>query len=819
MSSPNRFEQINSFLADLAGTPQQNMVQLVAHCGEMVKGICAIYKIEKNHTLSTRAVWNKTRNVVSESLWDRICDDLYHYNDKNKILIINNLDHYKTSELFSVACKIIYASQKKVGILCVGFSNSVTLSREDKWLLRFFAVTIAREQDRERMQLALKKQLKLEKFIIQLVKLFTRPSSEIFTKILQTICEFAGFDRGCLLLVTSRKDINARYEWHRDKVASDMDKFIEIWEKDHFKVRSKIKSDSLKVLHPSIHEEKKLLDHLDCRSMILIPVSKKGVLIGILGFEMVKSFPIHQDTLRLLDKIGKSMTGFIERVYREKRFKSDEAKYRSLFYDAAEAMLVVSLRGTVFDYNKAFVRLFGLDQQKIKGKKFSDFFMRPDEWVQMVEQIKEKHSIRDYKTTLMHRKIQKPGILTIQSVQNETSVILLVTIKDLSQQQRRVDELIRADKLESIGILAGGIAHDFNNILTGILSNLSLAKNFKNIDDKVHKRLIEAEKASVRAKELTHQLLTFAKGGAPVKRTASIVEILKESARFALRGSNVHCLFFIYKDIWNVEIDPGQISQVIHNLVINANQAMPRGGTIKIRAKNVTLKAENVLPLSAGRYIKIAIQDEGEGIPYSLHKKIFDPYFTTKKTGNGLGLATCFSIIKNHAGYITVESQVQKGSTFHILLPASDQGIKSDRQEEKKLVYGQGRVLVVDDERMILDFAKDALQFLGYKASTARNAGEAVKLFKAQKSGKPFDIVIMDLTIPGGMGGVELNNLFLETNPDVVTIVSSGYSNDPVMANFHKYGFKGVLVKPYSIEALSQVLHAVSILRPSVSEE
>ncbi|MBN1998226.1 response regulator [candidate division KSB1 bacterium] len=815
MNAPNRFEQLNTFLADLVGPPQQNTVQLVALCGEMINGVCAIYKSEMNHKLVTKAVWNRSKTVVSESLWDSICDDLYNYNDKNKILIINNLEHYKTDELVSVACKIIYSSQVKVGIICIGYAHPVTLSKEDKWLLRFFAVTIAREQDRERMQLALQKQLKLEKFIVQLVKLFTRPSSEIFIRILHTICGFAGFDRGHLFLITSKKDINAKYEWHPEKISSNLEKFIDIWEKDQYAIRDKIKMDSLKILHPSIQEEKEILDIFNCQSLILIPISKKGVIIGFLGFESIKSLPIHQDTLRLLEKIGMAMTGFIERVYREKRFRSDEAKYRSLFYDAAEAMLVVSLSGTVFDYNRAFIELFGLERQKIKGKTFKDFFNSQDEWAQLTARIDENKIIRDYKTTLINKGVEKSSILTIQSVRSDSSVVLLISIKDLSQQQKREEELIRADKLESIGVLAGGIAHDFNNILTGILSNISLAKSYQNVDAKVLKRLIEAEQASIRAKELTHQLLTFAKGGAPVKRTASIVEILKESARFALRGSNVRCLFYIYKDIWNVEIDPGQISQVIHNLVINANQAMPKGGSIKIRTENVTLNEDSVLPLRAGRYIKIAIQDEGGGIPYSLHKKIFDPYFTTKKTGNGLGLATCFSIIKNHNGYITVESQVQKGSTFHVFLPASDKELKSDFQNDQKLVYGQGRVLVVDDEQIILDFAKDALNFLGYEAGIARDGQEAIKLFKL-RSEKPFDIVIMDLTIPGGIGGVELNNLFLERHPDIVTIVSSGYSNDPVMANYQKYGFKGVLVKPYSIESLSQVLHTVSILRPSV---
>jgi len=379
---------------------------------------------------------------------------------------------------------------------------------------------------------------------------------------------------------------------------------------------------------------------------------------------------------------------------------------------------------------------------------------------------------------------------------------------DISERKQLEEERQQVEKLESIGTLAGGIAHNFNNLLTGILGNITLAQRYVEPGSQAADRLLEAEKASLRAKDLTQQLLTFSTGGAPVKKTASIAELLQESATFALRGSKVRCEFSLPDDLWPVEVDEGQMSQVITNLILNADQAMPGGGTINIRAENTVIKGKRDLPLPKGNYIKITVKDQGIGIPKKHLAKIFDPYFTTKQKGSGLGLATTYSIIKNHEGYITVESEVGVGTTFHIQLPASKKPAPVKAKAKKEApVGGKGRILVMDDEEMIRKMLSKMLPLDGYEVELAKDGAEAVELYrKARESGQPFDAVIMDLTIPGGMGGKEAIKKLLEIDPDVKAIVSSGYATDPIMADFKKYGFSAVVTKPYSFEELEKTL-------------
>lgn len=389
---------------------------------------------------------------------------------------------------------------------------------------------------------------------------------------------------------------------------------------------------------------------------------------------------------------------------------------------------------------------------------------------------------------------------------------VILVLRDITESKRIEEELIKAQKLESLGVLAGGIAHDFNNLLTAILGNVSLAKMYASPGDKSLQRMEEAEKASLRAKDLTQQLLTFAKGGAPVKKTASIADVLRDSAKFALRGSNVRCLFEIAVDLWPVEIDEGQISQVIHNLIINAYQAMPDGGTIIVRAENATLwpDEDTAAPLDPGDYVKLSVSDDGQGISCEVLPKIFDPYFTTKKRGSGLGLATAYSILKKHDGMITVESELGLGTAFHIYLPVSNKEEPQKAQVRDKPIHGNGKILVMDDEEMLRNFVGELLDLLGYDAKFAVDGHETIEVYcKARDNGTPFDCVLMDLTIPGGMGGREAIQRLLEIDPSIKAVVSSGYSDDPVMADFQKYGFCGVVAKPYDAEQLSEVLHRV----------
>jgi len=308
----------------------------------------------------------------------------------------------------------------------------------------------------------------------------------------------------------------------------------------------------------------------------------------------------------------------------------------------------------------------------------------------------------------------------------------------------------KIDRLESIGTLAGGIAHDFNNILTGILGNISLAQRHLKPESKAYERMVEAEKASLRAKNLTSRLLTFARGGEPIKATVNIAELLKESAAFALRGSNVKYSYSMPDNLWAVEADEGQINQVITNIVINADHAMPRGGTLKIAASNKKLNNDDILPLSKGNYILISIRDNGCGIPLEDVENIFEPYFTTKQHGSGLGLTTAYSIIKNHQGYIMVESELGIGTTFYIYLPASTKATSANKETlQEAPISGSGRILIMDDEDVIRLLLKNMLNSTGYTVDVTSNGAEAIKHYaEAKKIGRPYDAVIMDLTIP-----------------------------------------------------------------------
>jgi nitrogen-specific signal transduction histidine kinase/CheY-like chemotaxis protein len=374
-------------------------------------------------------------------------------------------------------------------------------------------------------------------------------------------------------------------------------------------------------------------------------------------------------------------------------------------------------------------------------------------------------------------------------------------VHDISEKKKYQDESIKAQKLESLGVLAGGIAHDFNNILTSILGNISLARMQLHESDKVEQRLAEAEKASIRAKDLTQQLLTFAKGGEPVKKIVKIDGLLKEAAAFAIHGSSVTCEFVLPENIWPVEADEGQLSQVVHNLVLNAVQAMPQGGRI-------TLRAGNIAALPGGdSFVKISVTDTGVGIPEQYLPRIFDPYFTTKQQGSGLGLATCHSIIHKHGGKIWAESAFGKGTTFCIELPTTATGDKEESKAPMEAIRGSGRVLIMDDEEQVRLVAQAMLEDLGYTVECAKDGSEAVEVYRnGREDGTPFDVIIMDLTIPGGIGGKEAITELLRLDPNAKVVVSSGYSDDPVVANYKEYGFCAVLSKPYRLQEMSLVL-------------
>ncbi|MCU0692846.1 MAG: PAS domain S-box protein [Polyangiaceae bacterium] len=385
--------------------------------------------------------------------------------------------------------------------------------------------------------------------------------------------------------------------------------------------------------------------------------------------------------------------------------------------------------------------------------------------------------------------------------------------RDTTEQSRLEDELHKAQRLESLGLLAGGIAHDFNNILTAIVGSVTLAKQMRTRPEVFLEALEMAEKACIRARDLTQQLLTFSRGGAPVRKPGLVGELLRETADFSLRGTNVRAELDLQPGLWWVEMDAGQMSQVIHNLLINAAQATLGGGTVRLRAYNCEIgpgdKHEHAL--AVGRYVGVAVTDHGHGIAPEHLTRVFDPYFSTKTEGSGLGLATSFSIVRRHGGHIEVSSTHGQGATFVLYLPATE--AQPSQPEEIPVVprVGAGRVLLMDDEEMVRQVGGKMLELLGYDVVRAREGGEAIRLYeRAQALGAPFDAVVLDLTVPGGMGGKDTAARLRGLDSDARLIASSGYSSDPVMANHAAYGFDGVLAKPYLPDEIQKVLLRVS---------
>ena len=514
-----------------------------------------------------------------------------------------------------------------------------------------------------------------------------------------------------------------------------------------------------------------------------------------------------------------------ERKRSDEALQASEERLRSLSMATFEG-IVFNKEGVFLDCNEQFADLVGYKLDELVG--IDGLTLVHPEDRELVSNMITTGSEEPYKLRLLCKDDSTKFVEAHAQMMLIKGERLRVTaFRDISEHKKMEEELLKMQKLESVGVLAGGIAHDFNNNLQSIVSCVALAKTYANPEDEIYRKLEEAKNVILQSKSLTQQLLTFSKGGEPVKNTISISELIKYSASLALSGSNVRCELGIPDSLSSVEADKGQLSQVICNLIINADQAMPEGGNIKVWAENINVVEKDQIPLQQGRYVKISVTDQGTGIPQEHLQKIFDPYFTTKEMGSGLGLATCYSIIKKHEGYISVESGIGVGTTFRIYLPASSkemQGISAtseekiactalvDKKNEEKPSVSKGKVLLMDDEATIRLFNSQHLIYLKYEVETAEDGVEAIGLYKkAMESGKPFDAIIMDLTIPGGMGGKEAIVKLFEIDPEVRAIVASGYADDQIMAESNKYGFCGVLVKPYEIYELDEILQRVII--------
>jgi PAS domain S-box-containing protein len=389
-----------------------------------------------------------------------------------------------------------------------------------------------------------------------------------------------------------------------------------------------------------------------------------------------------------------------------------------------------------------------------------------------------------------------------------TRVGVVLVFRDVTTQQRMEEELARASRLESLGVLAGGIAHDFNNILTAVVTNISLAEALVGAEHAARAKLAGATRACMRARDLTRQLLTFSRGGAPVTTRVDVAALVREACGFALQGSRTAATYELPADLWTVEADPAQFAQVLHNLVLNATQAMPEGGRIVASARNVEIAAETDLPLPPGRYVRVSVADTGPGIPAEILDRVFDPFFSTRPGSTGLGLATCHSIVHRHGGHISVATS-PAGSTFHVWLPAagaaSSASIGAARPRAER-----GRVLVMDDDAELRDLACECFAHFGFQCDVTEHGAAAVERFvDARREGRPYALVVLDLTVPGGMGGLEALRHMRAVDPHVRAVVSSGYSDDPVLARYAEHGFAAAMQKPWALPELEKVLAEV----------
>ncbi len=504
-----------------------------------------------------------------------------------------------------------------------------------------------------------------------------------------------------------------------------------------------------------------------------------------------------------------SLADISDRKQAQTALKENEQRMRAILEASPDPMVLYNKTGHPEYINPAFTEVFGWPLDELKKKPIP--FVPPDQKQLTEEKIKEiythgkplKFETKRYTKDNHTLDIFLSAAVTKSDDGKPTGMV--VNLSDITERKALEAQYEQAQKMEALGTLAGGIAHDFNNLLSGIFGYIDLARK-KTKESKTEEYLTKAFNTSGRAKGLTHQLLTFSKGGAPIKRIDSLVPFLQETTQFALSGADVSCSFNLPDDLWMCDYDKNQLGQVIDNIVINAHHAMPSGGNIQVDATNVIVKGKEHPALDPGKYVKISISDTGMGIAEKYIPRIFDPFFTTKQKGSGLGLATSYSIVKRHGGIIDIESILGVGATFHIFIPAAEHPKIQGKTLVEKHYQGSGRILIMDDEEMIQEMMTDMLETMGFTIKGENEGRGAVAAFKkAKERNNPFRAVILDLTVKGGMGGKETVKEIRKTDKTVPVFVASGYSEDEAIANPEAFGFTASLEKPFSVAQLARM--------------
>lgn len=538
-----------------------------------------------------------------------------------------------------------------------------------------------------------------------------------------------------------------------------------------------------------------------------------STIAGKTSFFRLYASPVNEgqnptEAIGILEDIG-------QRKSIEKSLAAEREKLSVTLKSIGDGVITTDTEGNIEIINAKAEELTGWNSDNIKEHKISEIYntielntkkMLTDPVTEILKDSKNNYIFRKILITKDSRQlIISDNASLIRNEQNQTIGVILV-FRDITENIKLLENIQQNQKLESIGILAGGIAHDFNNLLAGFFGNINLAKIKSNNSEVIH-HLDSSLNSLRRAKALTHQLLTFSKGGTPIRKQGALGPVINEIINFTLSGSNLSTQIEIADDLWNCEFDTNQISQVIENIIINAKQAMNDNGTIQISAQNITL-TDHFSLLPDGNYIKITISDSGPGISVDIIDKIFDPFFTTKDKGTGLGLASSYSIIKQHGGMLEADKFNKKGAKFNIYLPASDSNNLKDENYTNKEHKGSGAVIVMDDDSTILDICKSMLEYFGYKVITVTNGREAIEKYEILTTENVnLRALILDLTIPGGMNGKETVEIIRREDSTIPIFVSSGYADNPVIANPLDFGFTDSITKPFSIVELSNLLN------------
>jgi len=516
------------------------------------------------------------------------------------------------------------------------------------------------------------------------------------------------------------------------------------------------------------------------------------------------------DTAALAEAVSRCLA-----VLDQERLRQEELRLLSrVVRQSSKAVAIADIEGRVVYVNDTFAELTGYPAEEILGRKVQETHSASRSFTKAWETVSSGKEW--YGECLSRRKDGKTYWASLQAAPlfgDDGRISHFVTVRaDVTSRRKQQEELERVQRLESLGVVAGGIAHDFNNILTGILGNISFAQALASDNAELAASLHEAEKASQRAAELARKLLTFARGGKPLKQRVGVRQLVDEALCLSLAGSTVQGEVRIPEEIDALEVDPAQIQQAFRNILVNAVQAMP-GGQVVVSAENVALPQENPLELAAGSYVKISFADQGCGIPEQELQRVFDPYFSTKPGASGIGLTSVHSIVTRHGGHIAVESLPGGGTTFICYLPSTGKvppPAARQHEETPRDDGAGGTVLLMDDESVVRKVTSKMLECLGYRVTTCSNGGDAIELYReARRAGNPYRAVIMDLTIVGGMGGKEAAQHILALDPEARLVVSSGYFDDPVLADYRDYGFCAVLPKPYKSADLAELLGRV----------